>query len=181
LLAPLARIRPASRPSGAFTSGLQTGRSPFPPPDITTVATGSPLLVRLSLTGMAASVAAPDHMVIPLSCPPDATECSLMIDWFVGYQEEGSIHRAIQHKRGRDVIIAQPAYKSRCFPMAVWRLINEPFALRSPVRNALRAAATSGRSCSAACRLFLKVRLMWRRNLEIPDWLTFTFSFAKRT
>src|SRR5258707_13005333 len=38
-------------------------------------------------------------------------------------------------------------------------------------RKALRAAATSGRSCSAACTLFLKVRLMWWRNREIPDWL----------
>src|SRR5258708_830137 len=48
-------------------------------------------------------------------------------------------------------------------------------------RKALRAAATSGRSCSAARTLFLKVRLMWWRNREIPDWLTLTFSFAKRT
>src|SRR5467141_2045850 len=46
-------------------------------------------------------------------------------------------------------------------------------------RKALRAAATSGRSCSAACRLFLKVRLMWWRNREIPDWLTFTFFFRQ--
>jgi hypothetical protein len=37
---PPVRIRPASRPSGAFTSGLQAGWSPFLPPDITTVATG---------------------------------------------------------------------------------------------------------------------------------------------
>src|SRR6266404_8212909 len=44
-------------------------------------------------------------------------------------------------------------------------------------RKALRAAATSGRSCSAACTLFLKVSLMWWRNREIPDWLTFTFCF----
>jgi hypothetical protein len=51
-------------------------------------------------------------------------------------QEVGSIHRAIQHKRGRDAIIAQPAYKSRCFPVAVWHLINEPFALRSPAIEA---------------------------------------------
>src|SRR5262249_57460048 len=28
------------RPSGTFTSGLQTGRSPFPLPDMTTTATG---------------------------------------------------------------------------------------------------------------------------------------------
>src|ERR1700680_4643023 len=43
-------------------------------------------------------------------------------------------------------------------------------------REALRAAATSGRSCSAACTLFfLKVRLMWWRNREIPDWLHLFF------
>src|ERR1700674_2548430 len=49
-------------------------------------------------------------------------------------------------------------------------------------RKALRAAATSGRSCSAACTLFfLKVRLMWWRNREIADWLTVTCSFAKRS
>jgi hypothetical protein len=37
---PPVRIRPVSWPSGTFTSGLQAGRSPFLPPDITTVATG---------------------------------------------------------------------------------------------------------------------------------------------
>src|SRR5260370_16817192 len=47
-------------------------------------------------------------------------------------QEVGSVHRAIQHKRGGDAIMAQAAYESCCFPVAVWHLINEPFALRSP-------------------------------------------------
>src|SRR5258707_673650 len=51
-------------------------------------------------------------------------------------QEVESVHRAIQHKRGRDAIIAQPAYESRCFPVAVWHLIDEPFALRSPAIKA---------------------------------------------
>src|SRR5260370_36742994 len=51
-------------------------------------------------------------------------------------QEVESVHRAIQHKRGRDAIIAQPAYESRCFPVAVWHFINEPFALRSPAIEA---------------------------------------------
>jgi hypothetical protein len=27
---------------------------------------------------------------------------------------------------------------------------------------------------------FLNVSLRWRRNREIPDWLTVTFSFSKR-
>ena len=40
LLAPHARIRPASRPSGTFTTRLPTGRSPFPLLAITTTATG---------------------------------------------------------------------------------------------------------------------------------------------
>jgi len=57
-------------------------------------------------------------------------------DLFDVGEEVGSIHRAIQHKRGRDAIIAQPAYESRCFPVAVWHLINEPFALRSPAIEA---------------------------------------------
>ena len=47
-------------------------------------------------------------------------------------QEVESVHRAIQHKRGGDAIIAQPAYESRCFPVAVWHLIDEPFAFQSP-------------------------------------------------
>jgi hypothetical protein len=51
-------------------------------------------------------------------------------------QEVGSVHRAIKHKRGGDTIIAQPAYESRCFPMAVRHLIDEPFALRSPAIEA---------------------------------------------
>jgi hypothetical protein len=40
LLAPLARIRPASRPSGTFTTRLPTVRSPFPLLAITATATG---------------------------------------------------------------------------------------------------------------------------------------------
>jgi len=51
-------------------------------------------------------------------------------------QEVGSIHRAIQHKRSGDAIVAQPAYESRCFPVAVWHFINEPFALRRPAIEA---------------------------------------------
>src|SRR5712664_736040 len=35
--------------------------------------------------------------------------------------------------------------------------------------KALRAAATSGRSCSAARRLFLKRKFKWCRNREIDD------------
>ena len=51
-------------------------------------------------------------------------------------QEVGAVHWAIQHKRGGDAIIVQSAYESRCFPVAVWHLINEPFALRSPAIEA---------------------------------------------
>ena len=51
-------------------------------------------------------------------------------------QEVGAVHWAIQHKRGGDAIIAQPTYESRCFPVAVWHLIDEPFALRSPAIEA---------------------------------------------
>ena len=51
-------------------------------------------------------------------------------------QEVGAVHWAIQHKWGGDAIIVQPAYESRGFPMAVWHLINEPLALRSPAIEA---------------------------------------------
>ena len=51
-------------------------------------------------------------------------------------QEVGSVHWTIQHKRGGDAIIVQPAYESRGFPVAVWHLINEPLALRSPAIEA---------------------------------------------
>jgi hypothetical protein len=60
LLAPLADLTGyLSQPSGAFTSGLSADRSPFPPPDITTVATEQPPPVGLPPTGTAASIAAP--------------------------------------------------------------------------------------------------------------------------
>ena len=60
LLAPLADLTGyLSQPSGAFTSGLSAGRSPFPPPDITTVATEQPPPVGPSPTGTPASIAAP--------------------------------------------------------------------------------------------------------------------------
>src|SRR2546425_10488158 len=47
-----------ARPTETFTSGLPAGRSPFPPPDITTVATGQVPPAGLSPAGMAASIAA---------------------------------------------------------------------------------------------------------------------------
>ena len=43
----------------------------------------------------------------------------------------------------------------------------------SILRQALRAAVTSGRSCSAACRV-LKVNSRRRRNRKIAVWLTAT-------
>src|SRR4051812_35103331 len=48
------------RPPGAFTSRLPAGRSPFPPLDRTTTATGLLCWRDLSPAGMAASLAAPD-------------------------------------------------------------------------------------------------------------------------
>ena len=57
-------------------------------------------------------------------------------DLFNISQEVGAVHWAIQHKWGVDAIIVQPAYESRSFPVAVWHLINEPFALRSPAIEA---------------------------------------------
>jgi hypothetical protein len=60
LLAPLyGSDRQSGRPPGAFTSRLSTGRSPFPLLDITTTATGPPLLAGLSPARMTASFAAP--------------------------------------------------------------------------------------------------------------------------
>jgi len=59
LLAPLyGSDRYSGRPPGAFTSRLSTGRSPFPLLDITTTATGPPLLAGLSPARMTASFAA---------------------------------------------------------------------------------------------------------------------------
>ena len=60
LLAPLADpTGHFSQPAGTFTSGLSTGRSPFPPPDMTTVATGQFPPTGLSPAGTTASIAAP--------------------------------------------------------------------------------------------------------------------------
>src|SRR5271169_6207249 len=56
-------------------------------------------------------------------------------DLFDISQEVGAVHWAIQHKRGGDAIIAEPAYESCCFPVAVWHLIDEPFSLRSPASD----------------------------------------------
>ena len=59
-LAPLADLTGYfSQPTGAFTSGLSTSRSPFPPPGMTTVATEQVPPVGLSPTGLPASIAAP--------------------------------------------------------------------------------------------------------------------------
>ena len=48
----------------------------------------------------------------------------------------GAVHGAIQHKRGGDAIVPQPAYESRGFPVTVWDLINQPLALGSPTIKA---------------------------------------------
>src|ERR1700719_4316938 len=59
LLAPLyGSDRYSGWPPGAFTSRLSTGRSPFPLLDMTTTATGHPLLAGLSPARMTASFAA---------------------------------------------------------------------------------------------------------------------------
>jgi hypothetical protein len=58
---PLARIRPASRPSGTFTTRLPTGPSPtLPVAGYNYNSDWTLLLVGLSPTGMAASLAAPE-------------------------------------------------------------------------------------------------------------------------
>jgi hypothetical protein len=65
LLAPLADLTGyLSQPSGACTSRLSAGRSPFPPPDITTVATEQPPPVGLPPTGTTASIAAPSPFTV---------------------------------------------------------------------------------------------------------------------
>src|SRR5206468_6597465 len=48
----------STQPTETFTSGLSTGRSPFPPPDITTVPTGRVAPAGLPPAGMSASIAA---------------------------------------------------------------------------------------------------------------------------
>src|ERR1700732_4042623 len=58
LLAPCTDRTGTPQPAGAFTSRLSTGRSPFPLLDITTTATGPPLLAGLSPARMTASFAA---------------------------------------------------------------------------------------------------------------------------
>jgi hypothetical protein len=45
---------------------------------------------------------------------------------------------------GGAAIIVQPAYERRGFPVAVWHLINEPFALRSPAIEADRFGGGGG-------------------------------------
>src|SRR5271169_6640928 len=57
------------QPSGTFTSGLSTDRSPSPSLDITTTVTGLLLLAGLSPAGMAASFAARPF------CPASSAYC----------------------------------------------------------------------------------------------------------
>src|SRR6202521_2930859 len=51
-------------------------------------------------------------------------------------QEVGAVHWAIQHKRGGDAMIGQPAYERRGCQVAVCHLITEPLASRSPAIEA---------------------------------------------
>ena len=56
----------------------------------------------------------------------------------------GAVHGAIQHKRGGDAIGPQPADESCGFPVTVWDLINQPFALGSPAIKAGHLGGGSG-------------------------------------
>ena len=118
----------------------------------------------------------------------------------------GAVHGAIQRKRSADAIGPQPADESCGFPVTVWDLIKQPFALGSSAIKAgilVVAAVSSGQSFWIKGRLcfpqgltgggdvlpilfgrvdtlFLNGSLRWRRKRKIADWLTFIFSFAKR-
>jgi hypothetical protein len=120
----------------------------------------------------------------------------------------GGVHGAIQHKRGGDAIVPRPTYESCGFPVTVWDLINQPFALGSPTIkaghlggrcgfiNEGQSFRIKGRLCFSqdlTCGgdvvsilfgrvdiLFLNGSLRWRRKRKIAVWLTFVFSFAKR-
>jgi hypothetical protein len=59
LLASLADPTGFPQPTATFTSGLSTARSPFPPPDMTTVATGPFPPAELTPARTSASIAAP--------------------------------------------------------------------------------------------------------------------------
>jgi hypothetical protein len=119
-----------------------------------------------------------------------------------------AVHGPIQRKRGGDAIVPQPTYESCGFPVAMWDLINQPFAPGSPAIKAGHLGGRSGfvnegqsfrikgRLCfpqgftggddvlpvllGSADTLFLNGSLRWRRKRKSADWLTFTFSFAKR-
>jgi hypothetical protein len=59
-------------------------------------------------------------------------------------QKVGAVHGAIQHKRGGDAIVPQSTYESCGFPVTVWDLINQPFALGSPPIKAGHLAGRCG-------------------------------------
>ena len=57
-----------------------------------------------------------------------ATPESRSKDLFDISQEADTVHRPIQHQRGRDPIVAQRSNEGRSFPMAMWHLAHKPFA-----------------------------------------------------
>jgi hypothetical protein len=76
LLASLADPTGLPQPTETFTSGLSTGRSPFPPPDITTVATGQFPPAGLTPARTSASIAATAHPeLVEGSCKRFSATC----------------------------------------------------------------------------------------------------------
>lgn len=100
-------------------------------------------------------------------------------------REMHAIHGSIQHHRYGDCVISEPGDESRCFPVSVrygghttfalWgassrarhvvvtlvhreKLAGSPQARIDFFFHCTRAGCTSWRSCSLACRVFLKLR-----------------------
>jgi hypothetical protein len=117
-----------------------------------------------------------------------------------------AVHATIQHKCGGDAIVPQPTYESCGFPMTVWDLINQPvgspaikaghlggrcgfidegLSFRIKVGCAFRKASPDGGDVfpilfGRVDTLFLNGSLRWRRKRKVADWLTLTFSVARR-
>src|SRR6476646_4695323 len=102
-------------------------------------------------------------------------------------EEDGAVHRSINHEGSDNPVVAQAGDESDCFPMSMRNRCDQPLPARAkrPLSRTMfvlvavssintsragssmpcsriqrrRTRATSARFCSAACRLFLKLTL----------------------
>jgi hypothetical protein len=59
-------------------------------------------------------------------------------------QEDGAVHRSINHEGSDNPVVAQPGDESHCFPMSMWNRCDQPLPARATTSEPHHVCAGSG-------------------------------------